>query len=164
MGDALACTLRCASSQSNGAFKLVNAPPALEKMSHGAGDQTPGPGSAQQALARLVQRREMRHGREPQAGTEIGMIGQVGADATIVGLEESLQDQAGKELRLRVAMGTKAVGVHPQGAFADGQRMTGHTQRRFTQRAHITLDAVETRVDSTFSTEPARPLFPSRGH
>jgi hypothetical protein len=63
----------------------------------------------QQPLAGLVQRAEMGNLRQTEFGLKIGEILQHAANAAIVGVEESLQDQTGEQLRLRVDLWTVSV-------------------------------------------------------
>jgi hypothetical protein len=59
-------------------------------------------------------------------------------DPAIVGLEEGLQDQAGKELGLGVDLRTELVRVKRQGFGASREGLAGDTDRRFTS-AHVLL-------------------------
>ena len=85
----------------------------------------------------FLQRREMRHTVEAQSLAQLRMVRQLCNDATIIGLEEVLQHQAGEQLMLREFLGTVRVRVEWQHALCGDKRRPRHGLRRFTGYRHI---------------------------
>ena len=89
--------------------------------------------------AGFLQRGEVRHAAQTQDLSERRMIDQVSHDAAVVGLQEVLQHQAGKQLMLRKLLGTVRMRVQRQHLPRCRQRRTNNRIRRITGNSHIVI-------------------------
>lgn len=101
----------------------LDPPAAFQETSDRRGQQTASHGLAEQAPAGLLERGEMRNRAESQDTAKIRVILQQVGDAAIVCLEEGLEDEAGKQLWLRIPLRTEFVRVQRQPLVADYQRL-----------------------------------------
>lgn len=108
---------------------------------HGAAQQTFDPSCREQPSGSLLQRGKMRDLLQAQNRTQFGQVGQILANAAIVGLKEDLQHQAGEQLGLRVDLWTVEVRVLTKCCRSDGQSLTGNPRRGFARNAHAPLYA-----------------------
>jgi hypothetical protein len=74
-------------------------------------------------------------GHLPQAQRAAQVV-QVLGDAAVVGLEEGLEGQAGKQLGLRVQLGAAAVRVEAEHVTASGQGVADNAERGFGGGTH----------------------------
>jgi hypothetical protein len=109
---------------------------ATQKALNGGGEKLLGNGSPEQALARLLQRREMGNAIQVEYALEIAIVLKMLGQTAVVGFEEGFEGKASKELRLRVDMGAEPTGIRTEHQRSRSQRLSGNTQRGFTQRAH----------------------------
>ncbi len=71
------------------------------------------------------------------------MVGEVGDEAAVVGLEKGLEDQTGEQLGLGKLLGTEAVGIGRQGLGGHGQGLPRDPKRGFGKFAHVRIDLAQ---------------------
>ena len=81
----------------------------------------------------------MRDGFEFDGPAESGTVGQVLADAAVIGLEKLLQDQDREELMLGELLGTEPMAVGRQRIGGNGVGGHQHAFGRLAGRAHVPL-------------------------
>ena len=127
---------------------------AAQEPAHRSAKQATGGGLAQQSSARFLGCREMRNGGQRERLTNVGVIRQMGNESPVIGLQERLEDQAGKELRLRELLRTELVRVSAQPPGRYGKRFTNDPEWRFGKSAHISLYAAAAAKNHLFSCTP----------
>jgi hypothetical protein len=99
---------------------------------------------------------------EVEYALEVAIVLKILGQTAIVGFEEGFEGKASKELRLRVDMGAEPTGIRTEHQRSRSQRLSGNTQRGFTQRAHGLLEAGNLVRDSSFLQSRSVPLAACR--
>lgn len=113
--------------QADAAAKQLRLPGPLDRR----GQQTPERGYRQQAIGRLLQRREVRDFfQSNRLGQRIAVCQQ--ADRAAIGqIVKVLQHQTGKQLMLRECLGTEPMRIRRQRSFGHPQRLDQNPLRTF---------------------------------